>query len=1607
MPWAESCSALIRSSTRPSETQTRSYRATVQAGPFTVGCISSTDNVGTKLTKYYADELHRDATSTRVSEVNLSQPITVALQLSLVDLLASWGVTPAALTSHSSGEIAAAYAVGALSFAEALGAAYYRGELALRNQELASLSGGMMAAGLGSQEAEKYISNTSTGRVSIACVNSGSSVTLSGDLLALDEVAARLQADGIFARRLKVPLAYHSYHMLHLAQDYTDILKTILPSEGPKGWSRALFVSPVTGDVVTSPEALTPEHWVRNLTSPVLFHQALERMCYGPEGANVDAILELGAHGTLATPIRQILGDRRLPYTSCLTRNVDAVETMLNVACELTNQGYPVSLKDVNSPEGRRYRFVHDLPSYAWKHTTRYWAESRVSKETRDKRYKPHELLGSPAPASNDLAPTWRNFLSVTDIPWLMDHQVDSKVVLPGAGYTAMAIEAARLLTGASSESIQGFRLQDVDILSALGIPDSTPGVETQITLRPVDEADFDDSARWYQFEISSLSAGGVWVKNCKGLVAVELEDLATTSTRSQPRADSYISPGAKVKDVDIETFFAGLRDMSLYHGPFFRNLTSSRVAENKAITELTISSVASEAYDYVLHPTTLDSIVQATYHALPEDLRQSSMVMPKSFKHMYVPYTLRRRGGDKLQAFTEMLGSDKRGFTSQVNVVNLGEDSDVPCFQLDGFHAIAVPRSTDLGLTKPPRICSSSRWEMDISGGISEAYKDSIRITLDDQQSDFERKMVRSSYHFIHDAIRELKDDNKDNWQWYHKVMYDWMKKIVVLGETGTLAPRSKTWARTSKGLKMALADELSAGDASGKLTVRVGQKLVNILRGEIAPLELMTEGNLLNDYYMNLPKLKDRTYKHLSAIAELYAVKTPGAKVLEIGAGTGGATKVVLEAFGARGDGSGSLLDQYTFTDVSSGFFEAGRRKLAPWADILEFKRLDIETDPLEQGFASSSYDVIVASLVLHATKSLHKTMSHVRKLLKPGGKLLLIETTQDRLDMQLIFGTLAGWWLSEEEDRKMSPNAPLQTWDKVLRDVGFTGIEFDIGDCEETDLQCTSLIVTSAATTPSYPAAISIVHTDLPHEPWLTDLGKAIHSISGVAPEIESLAGLQNAEDKVCVLTADLGAPFVHGLDSDTFEKLRRLLVGSRGLLWLSSGGAVDAKQPLFAETQGLLRTLRQEDIGKRIVQLDFDHEGEDPWTGDKINPIVDVFRKSFDYSLEFADMDYEYAVKNSVLHVPRVYPSPALDETIHNTSVTANALPQSFHQTNRPLKLVENERRIFFTDDFDALSPTPSGVVEIAAKAFSLSARGVSPAAGSRERLIAYDFAGIISRLGPDTEKSGLKVGDRVCGIASGSFASSVRTPWTSVAKLADDISFAEAASIPTAYITAYHSLFGIARIEQGDSILIHEATTDVGQGALILAQHVEATIFATYNTVTERQILTDTYNLDPNNLFPSTDICFANDILSRTGGRGVDIVLNSSVKKALISATWDCVAKFGIVVDIADSQRSVMPLHGCATYARLDVLQLSEYDGRATHKALESSIRILEERHAKPVQNIKPHTISDIVQVLVQGKEKVTAEKLIFVPQPQDKVEVSPYSILTLRGGTLI
>lgn len=1521
------------------------------------------------------------------------------------------------MVSHSSGEIAAAYAAGAITFVEALGIVYYRGHLASKFQKVAPQSGGMMAANLTVEEANEYLQDISSGKVVIACVNSPSSVTFSGDLPALDELRSTLEDDGVFARRLRVPLAYHSHHMKHMAEEYKDALQTILSPA--KRDLRTVFASPVTGDFVTSAEDFGPEHWVRNLVSPVQFSKALERMVLGPvspdkspqttcESTNVDILVEIGAHDTLSGPIRQTLKDQRLPYLSCLRRSVNAVDTMQDVACDLIGRGVSVTLKDVNMLDHHEVRYVHDLPLYVWNHNSEYMFEPRLSREHRFKRTAPHELLGTLTPAVGKNAATWRNFLRIEDVPWLIDHQLESRAVLPGAGFVSMATEAVRLIKTASpaKHSLSGFQLRDITIKNALIIPPDT-GIEIVFSLQESSEKDLDHKD-WYDFKLFSVSTDDAWILHCDGQVRAETTARKPTidSEITRSSSESYFAPGTIMTDVPPHEVFASLRKMDFYHGPAFQNLIDSRLAGSRSITEFDMAPVAlASAEDYALHPTTLGSIFQACYVCLPSEAKEGAMMVPHFIGSMLIPADFGRHPGHKLEAYMDLLRWSDRGaeFDGYVHA----QTSDITgssVLRLTDFHLQRVRQVEEEIANKAAQLHARVQWDPDISYRIPSSLTDDMKIWLNDTELEFERNVREAAYHFIKAAVHELSPQQDEDWQWYHKRYFSWMQKTTKLAESGQLLPGSEHWQKRSEESKLRLFETVDQENAAGQLTSRMGRHLPEIVRGEITPLELMMDGGLLHKYYQELPNMKDRSVKHLRKLMELYAVKEPGARVLEIGGGTGGATKDVLEAFSSRAeDGSGSLLGHYDFTDVSTGFFPAAKDKFAAWQGLVDFKKLDIEIEPVQQGFTTQSYDLIVAAQVLHATTSLDNTLKNVRKLLKPTGKLVLLESTQDSLDIQLAFGTLPGWWLSQEPERNMSPNVSAGVWDKVLKANGFSGVDIEIRDCEQEEVQVSSVMVTTARGDLSFPPAVSIVHHQRTPQDWFAELKQAISDHTGSSCNLEPFRNLKVQSDRIYVLALDLETTFLDCVSQSDFERLRDLLVSSSGILWMSCANSIDSPDPFRTTAQGLLRTLRREDLNKRYVYLDLEST-PDPWTEENVNHVVHVFKQSFNHTSTEGDMDMEYAVKDSTIHVPRIYPNMALDKATTGSGPQPEL--QNFQDPGRRVEWQVPEggdlNEFLFVEQSEAVDNLPENMVEIEARVFGLNFQDVMTATGllGPTKFVAHESAGVIRRVGIVAERAGLQVGDRVCGVFQGRFANISRALWTSVVQIPDSMAFEEAASLPYAYGTTHIGLHHVGRLNKGDRVLIHSAAGGVGQAAVNIAQRVGAEVFVTCGTKEKRELLMRRFGIQPDHIFSSRDASFASGIMAATQGQGVDIALNS-LAGPLLKATWECMARFGRFVEIgkvdleAGRLLNMSNFNRGVTYVAIDLIQYCQLKGPIVQRALIDGIDCCRNGSGALVSPITKFSISELGDAIKHMQKGVHMGKLIIQFQPEDQVQVLP------------
>ncbi|KAL9042477.1 MAG: hypothetical protein Q9214_003767, partial [Letrouitia sp. 1 TL-2023] len=558
------------------------------------------------------EELSRDAKSSRVGIASISQPACTAIQIALVDLYASWNIKPISVTGHSSGEIAAAYAMGAVTQEAAIAISYYRGVVAISIKDKSPILGAMLAVGMSKSDVEPIISALAEGKARVACENSPSSITVSGDKAAIDELQAVLDERKVFARKLAVDVAYHSHHMNLVADEYLAAMKNLQLQET----GDIEFHSSVTGERIDSSE-LGPQYWVANMVSQVRFAESLRSLCLNTSAtkrrrpkanAGIDVLLEIGPHAALAGPIKQILqSDSKLSsfstiYVSALLRKESAVLTSLALASQLFRKGLNLDFSAINRPTGLESRSVLvDLPPYAWNHSNSFWDESRISRTYRQRLHPRNDLLGVIVSNSNPLEPRWRNPIRAAEIPWVRDHKVQSNIVYPAAGYLIMAIEAASQRANDRGISVTGFNLREITIGQALIVPEYSGENETIVCLRPYNESARVPSDIWDEFCIYSTTEDNNWTEHCRGLISTQKEstlsdvDGVRQAEQQQAQYSEAMAAAEAVCKTPVDTvrLYEHLKDVGLEYGPTFANMTKAFASPNNAIGTIAISDTA------------------------------------------------------------------------------------------------------------------------------------------------------------------------------------------------------------------------------------------------------------------------------------------------------------------------------------------------------------------------------------------------------------------------------------------------------------------------------------------------------------------------------------------------------------------------------------------------------------------------------------------------------------------------------------------------------------------------------------------------------------------------------------------------------------------------------------------------------------------------------------------------------------------------------------------------------------------------------------------------------------------------------------------------------
>ncbi|KAK8859140.1 Type I Iterative PKS [Apiospora arundinis] len=683
------------------------------------------------------DELSKPKHLSRIDRSEIAQPASIAVQIALVDLLRSLGVAPDAVLGHSSGEMAAAYAAGALTHEQTLILSDRRSLISSWCDEEIEAKGAMLAAGLGEKEVLLYLKRIphECGLVNVACVNSPFSTTISGDKIAIHALKESLDSTSTFARVLKVDTAYHSHHMKVVAPRYREKIGYLETSAPPK--SIRFFSS------VTAKEKLSDfgtDYWVENLVSKVRFSDGLGTLCNALRqqynGPVSPIFVELGPHPALSGPTRQTITSLKIAdfdyaYTSPLSRDKDARKTVLEMAGKLFQHGCAVDITAANQsilpmeePHADniiakiRPVVVKDLPTYAWDHSKTYWHESRLSRDYRLRPYPHHDLLGLRIIPGNDIDPTWRNLLSIDRMPWLRDHVVDDFVIFPGSGYMCMAIEAMWQLAqgNGTSTRVESFKLRDIEFIKALVVPEPPETVEIQLALHAPAKAR-DTLGAWRQFVVAALSPEGHWAEQCRGSIMIEYrngygdeeEDMETaheTASHAAGRVEWYRDVATRCSaSLSPDALYDAMRQNGNHYGDTFASITDIRLGDHVAHAIISTPDVPSvmparSMQPHHIHPTTLDTIAHAS---LPVHARhyKTGAVMPIRIGELTVQANMPNQPRQQLSACVELVPLGAHSATADTVVFADGvADLSRPCVTISDLELVVIGESKSSGVS-------------------------------------------------------------------------------------------------------------------------------------------------------------------------------------------------------------------------------------------------------------------------------------------------------------------------------------------------------------------------------------------------------------------------------------------------------------------------------------------------------------------------------------------------------------------------------------------------------------------------------------------------------------------------------------------------------------------------------------------------------------------------------------------------------------------------------------------------------------------------------------------------------------------------------------------
>lgn len=1530
-------------------------------------------------------EILRGNVAAALHDTTVSQPLLFAIQVGVTMLLREQGLRPDAVMGHSVGEIAAAWAAGALSLQQAMQVIHARSHA----QGLTRGAGRMAVVGLSATAAQDVIQDMGMGSgVEIAGINSPHNVTLSGSLSCFLRLQEHAQSQNIFFRLLDLDYAFHSHHMESIRDILAQNLKGLTPSQA----TSAIFTSTVTGSMLEG-STLDSEYWWRNVRQPVLFSTAVQELA--SRGFRI--FVEVGPHAILQRYIRESMasvGAKGRVFSSLLHGD-DGVGRITRLAARLHLLMEKDDLSALFPHKGQRV----SLPLYPWQ-KEHCWHPRTT--EGLPERRRVHPLLGWPL---DGVTLAWENILHPTVQPWLADHKVGGVTVFPGAGYAEMALAAARFaLSNSGKEHVT---LESLDIAIPLVFEDGH-AQSVRCSLNREDGS--------FQILSRPRLGTGEWVRHVTGRV------MSAAGRLPVSRMEALPENGPAMSSTEL---YAHATALGLEYGPVFRVVTSLRKVGERL--DVALTPVDSAVQGYMLHPAALD----ACFHSLVSfcadhaEARQMAFLPVKTGRLdrygsgviTHIRARVRRCGPRSMNAHFEML--DAAGC-----LVAEAEDCRFRAVPLIRDGQEKVPTWSILPWLSPHSNENFPSAMPPMEELIERLHASSAAHTQE-RETWFRHTLPLMEAMTLSFVLRVFRTMMAEDAHWLQNVSSPYAQWLAqLLREEGLLHAQDGQWILSDES-DIPVAEDIwrelmnhSSECLPSLLAVgRVGRSLENILRGQM-------DGPTLLDEVRNAPVAKDARHadaayqgirQAVDALVQGLAKDWPARqclRVLEVAAAPCGLTEV---------------LDTHLSQDRFHHVMALSDTEALSQANLRYGKHTSVRTmsfDTVQWLFEDGhvpqdSFDIIIIHYALHKAVHLSDALVQVRGLLTKGGLLLVAERHPD-WSVDFLEGLHPSWWHTGTEATEGKPLSSLlspDAWQHILKEQGFSQcVTYTEPAAEELAegayllLAKNSLENTASGAEPE--AHLWLLLADAASRLLAEELcarlkacgqrADCVYDDAPFDPDVDHVVFLRGADDSPHAVTPTLDALRRCALDCAARDaSAPRLWVITRGGCLSTHLPENCTPRPAQCAVWGLGRVIMNEYGELRCTLLDV----PGPLHASDLAAMLEK-------ELLYPDGNDEILLTPQGRYVLRLKEGCPKDAMAVGGAKSEEPVAGRYRLDFAVPGMLRN--LVWGEDVQHSLAP---GAVEARVMATGLNFRDVmlvmgllpddAVENGFAGPHLGLEFAGVITRVGEGIQD--LKKGDRVVGFAPSCFASHVVTPAHTVAHMPEHWSFAAAATIPTVFFTAWYALKHLAQIRPGERVLIHGAAGGVGLAAIQVARHLGAEIFATAGSEEKRDLIR---LLGVEHVFDSRSLSFAHDVLAATDGQGVDAVLNSLAGEAM-RRSLSILRPFGRFLELGkrdfveNTSLGLRPFKENISYFAIDADQLLTARPQLAAELFQEVMQLLREEVFTPLpyRTFSATQVVDAFRTMQQsrhmGKIVLTPENAFATPRTPE----SASSTVSHQDGT--